>query len=168
MPNTASDTTLDIVLDSWDRNNRIVINLLRAIPPGGMDVRVMPSSPSVGEMFVHMLYVRIIFLSEDIPESEYPVPLREWFYDGDADKLAAELDKSAQAVREAVAERSASGKEMNLHHDHPIYFLQHMIWHEGYHHGQIKLALKLAGHPFDDEEIGPVTWDIWMDKTAKA
>jgi DinB family len=25
--------------------------------------------------------------------------------------------------------------------------LQHMIWHEGYHHGQIKLALKLAGRP---------------------
>lgn len=40
-----------------------------------------------------------------------------------------------------------------------------MIWHEGYPHGQIKLALKLAGRPFDDEEIGGVTWDIWMDRT---
>jgi len=43
--------------------------------------------------------------------------------------------------------------------------LQHMVWHEGYHHGQIKLALKLAGHPMDDEDIGPVTWDVWMQKT---
>jgi uncharacterized damage-inducible protein DinB len=40
-----------------------------------------------------------------------------------------------------------------------------MIWHEGYHHGQIKLALKLAGHPFEDEAIGPLTWDIWLGKT---
>ena len=42
--------------------------------------------------------------------------------------------------------------------------LQHMIWHEGYHHGQIKLAFKAAGRPFDDEEIGQVTWDVWLDK----
>lgn len=40
-----------------------------------------------------------------------------------------------------------------------------MIWHEGYHHGQIKLALKLAGRPFDDEKIGGVTWAILMDRT---
>jgi hypothetical protein len=30
---------------------------------------------------------------------------------------------------------------MNLHYDHPILLLQHMLWHEGYHHGQMKLAL---------------------------
>ncbi len=41
-----------------------------------------------------------------------------------------------------------------------------MIWDEGYHHGQIKLALKLAGCPLDDEEIGPLTWDIWMSKSV--
>jgi len=45
--------------------------------------------------------------------------------------------------------------------------MQHMVWHEGYHHGQIKLALKLAGYPFDDGEIGQVTWDVWLRKTAK-
>jgi uncharacterized damage-inducible protein DinB len=167
MSNTSNDTILDIILDSWDRNNRIVVNLLRAIPSPGTQARVMPSSPSVGEMFVHMLYVRLIFLSEDIPESNYPLPPREWFYNGDVDKLATELDRSARVVRSAVKSQIESGKEMKLHYDHPLYYLQHMIWHEGYHHGQIKLALKLAGHPFDDEEIGPITWEVWMDKTAK-
>ena len=34
---------------------------------------------------------------------------------------------------------------MDQHYDHPILLMQHMVWHEGYHHGQIKLALKLAG-----------------------
>ena len=53
---------------------------------------------------------------------------------------------------------------MNLHYDHPILLLQHMVWHEGYHHGQIKLALKVAGRPMTDEEAGPVTWDVWMRK----
>ena len=42
-----------------------------------------------------------------------------------------------------------------------------MIWHEGYHHGQIKLVLKLAGLPLSEEITGPVTWDIWMDKTKQ-
>jgi hypothetical protein len=43
--------------------------------------------------------------------------------------------------------------------------LQHLIWHEGYHHGQIKLALKLAGQPLGDREIGPGTWGVWMRKS---
>jgi uncharacterized damage-inducible protein DinB len=42
-----------------------------------------------------------------------------------------------------------------------------MIWHEGYHHGQIKLVLKLTGHPITDDQAGPVTWSVWMDKTTK-
>jgi uncharacterized damage-inducible protein DinB len=53
---------------------------------------------------------------------------------------------------------------MDRHYDHPILMLQHMIWHEGYHHGQIKLAMKAAGRALDDEAIGNVTWDVWMEK----
>jgi len=55
---------------------------------------------------------------------------------------------------------------MNLHYDNPILFLQHMIWHEGYHQGQIKLALKLAGHPISNQEAGPLTWRVWMNKRS--
>jgi uncharacterized damage-inducible protein DinB len=40
-----------------------------------------------------------------------------------------------------------------------------MLWHEGYHHGQIKLTLKLAGRPLPDAEAGPISWDVWMTKT---
>jgi hypothetical protein len=40
-----------------------------------------------------------------------------------------------------------------------------MVWHEGYHHGQIKLALKATGRAIDDEEAGRVTWHVWMDKS---
>jgi len=43
-----------------------------------------------------------------------------------------------------------------------------MIWHEGYHHGQIKLALKLAGRPITNEKAGPVTWRVWMNKTQRS
>jgi hypothetical protein len=36
-----------------------------------------------------------------------------------------------------------------------------LIFHEGYHHGQIKLALKAAGRPLSDQDAGPLTWDVW-------
>jgi uncharacterized damage-inducible protein DinB len=61
--------------------------------------------------------------------------------------------------------RLRAARDMDQHYDHPILMLQHMIWHEGYHHGQIKLALKLAGRTMSDDEAGPLTWDVWMDKT---
>jgi uncharacterized damage-inducible protein DinB len=54
---------------------------------------------------------------------------------------------------------------MDLHYDDPVLLLQHMLWHEGYHHGQMKLALKLAGRPLANEIAGPVTWAVWMRKT---
>ena len=61
-----------------------------------------------------------------------------------------------------------ANQDMERHYDHPILFLQHMIWHEGYHHGQIKLALKVAGHPITNKVAGPVTWRVWMNKSERA
>ena len=60
--------------------------------------------------------------------------------------------------------RVEAGREMDLHYDHPILMLQHLIWHEGYHHGQMKLALKLAGCPMINQEAGPLTWQVWVRK----
>jgi uncharacterized damage-inducible protein DinB len=48
------------------------------------------------------------------------------------------LNESARAVWDAVESPA------NLHYDHPILLLQHMLWHESYHHGQIKLTLKIT------------------------
>ena len=160
------EALLEALLDSWDRNNTILVNLLRALPEGGLEARALEGSPSVAEMFTHMHYVRLIFLSEDVPELASPLPEKEWRKERDPDRIAAMLNESARAVREAVKDRVETGQEMKEHYDHPILFLQHMVWHEGYHQGQIKLALKAAGKPFDDEQIGPVTWDVWMDKTG--
>jgi uncharacterized damage-inducible protein DinB len=164
---SASDPhLLDALLDSWDRNHTILVNLLRAVPKGGFEARAMDGSPSVGEMFFHLHYVRLVFVSEDAPEFAKNVPEKEWFVERDRARMAALLDGSAKAVRDAVEGRMRAGRPMDLHYDHPILFLQHMIWHEGYHHGQIKLALKLTGNPIPNEEAGPVTWRIWMRKRS--
>jgi len=155
---------LDVVLDSWDRNNAILLNLLRALPHDGLDARAVAGSPCVSEMFTHINFVRLVLLSEDTPEFARPLPEREWMVEQDRDRIAEMLNDSAAAVRQAVERRAASGLEMDTHYDHPLLLIQHLLWHEGYHHGQIKLALRVAGLPISNDIAGPLTWRLWMAK----
>jgi uncharacterized damage-inducible protein DinB len=155
---------LEALLDSWDRNNTILLNLLRALPEGGLAARAMGSSPSVAELLTHIHFVRLAFVFEDAPEFARELPEEEWVVERDPGRIVQMLNDSAKAVRDAVKSRVEAGRDMNLHYDHPILLLQHMLWHEGYHHGQIKLALKVAGRPMTDDEAGPVTWGVWMRK----
>lgn len=170
MREASDQPLLEALLDSWDRNNTILVNLLRVLPEGGLDVRAMEGSPSAAEMFTHIHYVRLVFVSEDAPEfaREFAKaqPNNEWAAERDAARLTEMLNESAKAVRDAVKGRLEAGREMDLHYDHPILMLQHMIWHEGYHHGQIKLALKLAGRAISNQEAGQVTWRVWMRKSG--
>lgn len=159
---------LQALLDSWDRNNMILVNLLRALPQEQLDIRAMVGSPSVAQLFTHIHYVRLVFVREDAPEFSSELPEKEWDTEHDPDRIEQMLQQSARAVREAVKSRIATGGEMKLHYDHPVLFLQHMIWHEGYHHGQIKLALKFAGHPLTNDKAGPISWRIWMNKRSPA
>jgi uncharacterized damage-inducible protein DinB len=164
MPDAPDQRLLEALLNSWDRNNTILVNLLRALPEGGLEFRMMEGSPSIAQLFTHIHFGRLVLVFEDSPEFARNLPEEEWADERDAGRIAQMLNDSAKAVREAVKSRVEAGRDMELHYDHPILMLQHMLWHEGYHHGQIKLALKLAGRPIADKEAGPVTWGVWMRK----
>jgi len=165
---TLDQSVLEALLDSWERNNRILVNLLRAMPEGALEARAMEGSPSVAEMFTHIQFVRLVFVSEDAPEFSKELPETEWVAERDPARIARMLDESAKTVRDAVMGRLAASRDMDVHYDHPILLLQHMIWHEGYHQGQMKLALKMSGRPITDETAGPLTWDVWMEKKSKS
>jgi uncharacterized damage-inducible protein DinB len=160
------DHLLQVLLDSWDRNNFITTNLLAAVPEAAMGLTAAKGSPSIAQLFTHMHYVRAVFVAEDAPEIRVEVPHDEWGVEPDRGRLTQMLAASAQGVRDAVRSRVDSGRSMDRHYDHPILMLQHLIWHEGYHHGQIKLALKAGGYGLDDRAIGAVTWGVWMKKAA--
>jgi uncharacterized damage-inducible protein DinB len=153
------------LLDSWDRNNTITINLLRIIPVGDLDIRPMASSPSVAQLFTHLHYVRLIFVAENAPEVAIDVPKSEWTAERDPARLEHMLNDSARIVGNTVKNRLETGREMDRHFDHPLLMIQHLIWHDAYHHGQIKLTLKLAGRQVIDDDIGRRTWGVWMNKT---
>jgi uncharacterized damage-inducible protein DinB len=163
--NMPDSNLLETLLESWDRNNTILLNLLHAIPTGGLEARATAGSPSVAQMFTHIHFVRLVFVFEDAPEFSVELPEDEWLEERDVTRITQMLNDSAKTVREAVKNRIETHQDMDMHYDHPIFFLQHMIWHEGYHHGQIKLALKLTGSPIADQDVGAGTWGVWMNKT---
>ena len=68
MSDAQDQNLLDALLDSWDRNNTIMLNLLRALPESGLEARATEGGRSVAELFTHIHYVRLAFVSEDAPE----------------------------------------------------------------------------------------------------
>lgn len=163
MTKTTHGITLETFLESWDRNNAILVGLLRALPGEALGARSADGRPTVAQLFNHIHYVRLAFVQENASDFAKELP-EEWLDDRDADRIAERLKESATVVRDAVRSKLESGDAMERHFDHPILFIQMMIWHEGYHHGQMKLALKLAGQALPDAEAGPVSWGIWMRK----
>lgn len=154
---------LEALLASWDRHNEVLLNLLGLVPPGGLEARAGEGSPSVAQMLTHVHHERMVSVEEEAPEAlgAVPLPEREWDPEPDPERIAAMLRESAQVVREAVRRRTGEGRPTELHFDHPCQLLAFLIFHEGYHHGQIKLALKASGMPIPDEVAGPATWRVW-------
>jgi uncharacterized damage-inducible protein DinB len=113
---THDQSLLEVLLDSWDRNNTILLNLLRALPEGGLEARALGGSPSVAELFTHIHFVRLVFISEDAPEFARDLPEEEWRDERDPGRIAQMLDDSAKAVRDAVKSRVEAGQDMNLHY----------------------------------------------------
>lgn len=165
-PSMLDRSILDAVLDAWDRNNRVLINLLRAIPDGGLMSRAMAGSPSVAEMLMHIHHERMISVSEEVPEIAVTLPGEEWQPEEDRERIQHLLEESAIAVRSAVMSRVNAGRELDRHFAHPIQLMAFLIFHEGYHHGQIKLALKASGRPIPNNVAGPITWDEWRRRAT--
>src|ERR1700733_13635939 len=115
MLDTPDQRLLETLLDSWDRNNTILVNLLRILPEGGLEAKAMEASPSVAELFTHIHYVRLVFVFEDAPEFAEKAPEKEWSTERDRDRIAQMLNDSAAAVRNAVKSKVETGREMNIH-----------------------------------------------------
>jgi uncharacterized damage-inducible protein DinB len=174
MTKSADESVLEALLDAYRRNNTILLNLLHALPEGGMDARPLEGSPSVAVQFSHIHQVRLFWLSQTAPQFAEPVTSlfrkegQEHIPERDPQRIEEGLKRSAQAVCEAVKSSIETGQPMRGEHaryDHPVLFLQHMLWHEGYHFGQMKLALKAAGQVWGDEEEEKLVWGLWRVET---
>lgn len=160
MENTNGDA-LEASLVAWDRHNSAILNLLDLIPLEGWNAKIFDDSKMVCQMFSHVYHERMISVLENAPEFARVVPNVEWYPEQDRLVLASQLKDSAKRVRDAVEMRTRKGQAFDRDYAHPLHFLSFMIFHEGYHHGQIKSSLKAAGCPLSDDEVGPLIWDVW-------
>ncbi len=115
-------------------------------------------------MFVHIHYVRLALISENAPRFGRTLHYQDWLKERQPVAIEKMLHQSASDVGQTILSCIRDPQPIKFHYDHPVLFLQHMVWHEGYHHGQIKLALKVCGHSLMDKEVGPDTWGLWMRK----
>jgi hypothetical protein len=60
MSDASDQRLLQALPDSWDRNNTILLYLLRRLPDGALQVRAMEGSPSIAELFTHIHFVRLV------------------------------------------------------------------------------------------------------------
>ena len=97
MLDTTEQSLLEALLDSWDRNNIILVNLLHALPAGGLATRAMEGGPSIAQLFTHIHYGRHVLLFEDAPEFARKVPEEEWKIELDPGRIDEMLNESARA-----------------------------------------------------------------------
>lgn len=117
------------------------------------------------EQLAHIHLVRRYWLSQFDPDrvKELGSSYRQQWSDpiDDLDTLRQLLEESARAVREAVAEAIKKGMVQVMAYDNPVLFLQHMVWHEGWHVGLIFLGLRLAGEEPPEEWEEKHVWGEW-------
>ena len=121
MSDATDQRLLEALLDSWDRNNTILLNLLHALPEGGLEARAMEGSPSIAELFTHIHFVRLVFVLEDAPEFARSLPEEEWASERDPNRIAHMLNDSAKVVQRRGKEqgRGRPGNEPSLRSSHP-------------------------------------------------
>lgn len=162
----------EALLDSWDRQCKIVEAVSTLITEGNRHVKPSEDGWPLDKHLAHMHNTRKFFLKQVAPELAAPLG-RSYADDqgtpiADLNELKNMLNASGLAVREAVREGLAKGGPMkgeNVTYDNPVLLLQHMVWHDGWHVGLIFLALRLNGQEPPEEWEEPNVWGQWRTES---
>jgi len=156
------------LLDSWDRNCRIVESVAGLIDEQNRHAKPSADGMALDAQLAHIHSTRKFWLSQVAPE--HASGLASSYADkqgtplADLDAIRACLKASGKAVREAVQEGIRRGGPMKGEHavyDNPVLLLQHMVWHDGWHVGLIFLGLRLNGQEPPEEWEEPNVWGQW-------
>lgn len=163
---------IDQLLDSWDRQCLIVESVASLVTPETKGFKPVPGGWALDRQLAHIHNVRSFWVSQVAPQFAETLPRFGVDEAGDVtaplEEIVVALGQSQIAVREVVASGIASGGPLTGEHvtyDNAALLLQHMIWHEGWHVGQIFLALRLNGHEPAEEWEEPNVWGRWRTET---
>lgn len=163
----------EALLESWDRQCLIVEAVTGLIDEANRHIKPSEDGWALDKQLAHIHNTRRFFLSQVAPEcatglgafcaDDIGTPI------SDLSIIKSNLQASGLAVRKAVSDGLALGcKPMsseNVTYDNPVLFLQHMMWHEGWHVGLIFLALRLNGQEPPEEWEEPNVWGQWRTET---
>lgn len=153
------------LLDSWDRQNRIVLAVASRVNDSNKDRKPSDDGMTLCEQLEHIHEVRRYWLSQIEPDAANALPS---VLGNDSinslDRLSLIHDAISQsgiAIRSVMEQALESDLVKTGFYDNPVLFLQHMIWHEGWHVGLMFLALRLAGEEPTDEWEQEKVWSEW-------
>lgn len=161
------DSLAAAVLESWNRNCEIVDRLVESVDESLMDAKPSEDGWTIAGHLCHMHDVRWGWLSD--VSSDHAARLGKLYLDGrfgdqptrDLGLIRSELRKSGEAIADAVRGLLGSGAMTVGPYSHPLHFMQHMVWHDGWHYGLIALAKRLAGREPSEEWEEENVWAIW-------
>lgn len=154
----------EALIESWFRQNQIVVNVARAMDADRLAAKAAEGEMDIAAHLCHIHSVRRWWWGQINQSEEYP---GERLFDEcdepcrDVDRIAEQLTISSQAVAETMRRTLPAGQPEKSPYDHPILFLHHMIWHEGWHVGAILLALRVNGFDVSDEWEEKNLWGLW-------
>ncbi len=153
------------LLDSWDRQCRILEAVASKINESNRQLKPSEDGWPLDKQLAHIHAVRQEWLSQISPARAEALGVA--FVDGwrtpiaDLDAIKALLKSSGEAIRDAMGEALKDDLDQAGAYDNPVLFLQHMVWHEGWHVGLIMLALRLGGQEPTDEWEEANVWGEW-------
>jgi uncharacterized damage-inducible protein DinB len=157
----------EALIESWKRQCRCTQNVAGLLDAQTLELKASEDGWTVAYHLCHIHETRSYWLYKATGEKNdelidlYHQVGEEWFPSSDLDLIREQLNKSESAITGWMEQALASSKEDAGPYDHPVLFLQHMVWHEGYHFALLTLALRLAGKgPSEDWEEKNV-WDLW-------
>ncbi len=129
-------------------SNRVTTYLLQAIPPDALGGVSASKGRSVGAMFAHLHNTRLMWLDAAAKDLRAGLAKIEKDQTGDPTFLRESLDASAAAIDELVRRAIEGGRILGFKGP-PAAFVGYLIAHDGYHWGEIGIALAQSGHPLD-------------------
>jgi uncharacterized damage-inducible protein DinB len=152
------------ILESWDRQASIVKAVAEKLEPDQLTIRISESEMTIGEHLCHIHQTRTYWLNMLNPDFDLDMGGlydEDWNAIIDSSKIKLALAKSSKNIHLAVDPLLVDDAGPVGPYRHPIHFVQHMIWHEGWHVGAILLALRMNGQALSEEWEDPNIWGVW-------
>lgn len=169
MGTTTDKATLALTafLDSWERHQQIMSSVCSVIGEGEKDLKASAKNSTIMEYLCHIHGSRSWWLSNVAPEYAakldelYVKKEGEWVLSADLETVKKQLVLSGKAVGEATRELIDAGVQQIGAYEHPVYFLQHMLWHESGHLAVILVSLRLVDKEPDETWEEANIWGRW-------